>query len=110
MVAPHQHTALRSAGDKAKQQVHFSSVSFCELGAHAQEGIITDQGPYVFHGGNLLIILEFVGLSIADRLCASPSAAIYLAKKNIKRKGILEEYEKVRRRCTHSTATPSVAV
>lgn len=30
-------------------------------------------------------------------LLFSPSPAIYLAKKNIKRKGVLEEYEKVTR-------------
>lgn len=48
----------------------------------------------------------FVGLSVTDSLFAPPSTAIYLAKKNIKRKGILEEYEKVRRNCTRSITSP----
>lgn len=52
--------------------------------------------------GNLLTILGVVCLSTTDCLFVSLSTAIYLAKKNIKRKGILEEYEKVRRFCTCS--------
>lgn len=69
---------------------------------------LTDRDTCVCHVVNFLIILGFIGLSITDCLFASPFTAIYLAKKNIKRKGILEEYEKVRRCC--SIASPSFAV
>lgn len=70
-----------------------SSFYFGELEAHALEYVVTKM-MNACHMGKFLIILGFVGLS--DCLFAFPSIAIYLAKKNIKRKGILEEYEKVR--------------
>lgn len=45
------------------QKVLFSSLSFCELGAHAWEDIVADKGSCVCNLGKFIIILRLAGLT-----------------------------------------------
>lgn len=52
--------------DRPRAPSFFSSLSCCELGAHAWEDIAADKGSCVCHVGKFIIILGLVGLSITD--------------------------------------------